>query len=235
VDLCTQPDDAHRAQGSTHARFSAVSLQGMLFSLFFALATAQSILWRMSYYSATVLGCGSPTPLYFDAFPDPACTPSPCFCSGDGNRCASIICGNFTSPATPPPPAGFVGYAGYSDSSCSTPTQFRAAPVGCSTYGGGAVSISCSSTQLSFIWSPTIPTCRGNAGNELFCNVQTSTCGVSSNGACGSYTKNTCGSTTSSGQATTTPATTTRPANASVQEPCMLVALFAIALAAAIY
>jgi hypothetical protein len=206
----------------------------MLLLLFLSVVTAQTVvLWRMTSYSGTVFGCGgTPTPLYFDAFPDSACVPGPCFCTtGTGNACKSVTCANFTTPNAPLLPTGFVGYTGYSDGSCATPSQVRGAPVGCSTYGGGSVGASCSATQLFFSWIPTSPSCSPT-GVDLTCNIAAPTCGSTTNLACGLSAKNNCGP-TSTTPATTTPATTSKPAaGAGMNVPSVLLALLVLAIIA---
>jgi hypothetical protein len=179
------------------------------------LCRAQTVvLWSITTYSATALGCGGTvTPLYFEALTNPTCNAAACFCTtGAGSACKSTVCANFTTPAAPPIPSGFFGYTGYSDSTCSTPSQVRAAPVGCSTYGGGSVSASCSLNQLFFAWSPLTTSCSGGGGTALQCDIASPTCGATANGACGVSAKNNCGSATTTITTTTTSATTTRPA-----------------------
>lgn len=194
----------------------------LLLPLFLSSALSVQVLWKTTSYSAFALGCGggAVTPLYFDAAPDASCVPTACFCtSGTGSSCRTVSCVNVTAGQTPTPPsASMIGFTGYSDSTCNTPTQFKAALQGCSTYGGGSVSASCSATQLFFTLFPTTISCAGGGGNELSCNIATTTCGTSPNGACGTYARNTCGSTTTTTttRTTTTPAmTTTQPASAS--------------------
>jgi hypothetical protein len=194
----------------------------MLFLAFLCVAFSAQVIWKTTTYSDFSAGCnGFVVPVYVDAAPDAACTPGVCFCStGTGSSCRTTNCINVTVGQVPATPTNMVGFSGYSDSTCTTPTHFKAALPGCDTYGGGSVSSVCTGTQqLAFTTFPADAMCPANSPLMFTCNAPSNACTATAdtNGVCGSYTKNTCGiSPTQTTPTTTTGMATKQPAGASV-------------------
>lgn len=182
-------------------------------------ASAQTFRWRQEYTSPT---CGISSAFYFYAAPHGGCVDAPCSCSNVSGviSCLTVVCINLDfSTSTPVIPRGMVGFKGYNNIGCSTPTFAYAAVPGCHNYLAVSVFASCSSANALQFTRSRGSNCTGSS--ILSCSVSSSNqCTLSPFSTCGLYTQNNC--------ADFRPIITTTPSFSSILYPSGLLILVAV-------